>query len=153
MKYEGLRTHLQRKGLLRAKMTFAEVAEAIGKPLPASAYRYPAWWANDPIHHAQARAWTEAGYRTQNVDLKEQRVEFVRVDTPARGVGEMPKTYDHQLGPPYKVHPAYGALKGVVTIRDWDLTQPAMDSDEYAEYEANLLRKMNEIGKGLRGKK
>ncbi len=176
MKYYPLKTHLARKAAPRISMTFAEVAKVLGKPLPASAYRHPSWWANDPVHHAQARAWTDAGYRAENVDVKSQRVEFVRAERVARpaapvkkhpmigamkgtftvrsGVREMQKTYEHQPGPPYKVHPAYGALKGVVTIDpDWDLTKPAMDPEEYVEYEANLFRKMDEIAKGLRGKK
>jgi hypothetical protein len=125
MKYEALKTHLAQKAAQRISMTFAEVAKTIGKPLPASAYRYPSWWANDPAHHAQARAWTEAGYRTQNVDLEAQRVEFVRVA-------------------PFKVHPAYGAMKGTFTIRDWDVTKPALDAEELAEWEANIERMVDE---------
>jgi len=174
MKYDPLKTHLARKAALRISMTFAEVAKVVGKSLPASAYRHPSWWANDPIHHAQARAWTEAGYRAENIDVKAQRVEFVRVErssgTPAKkhpmagamkgtftvrpGVRETQKTYEHQPGPPYKVHPAYGALKGVVTIDpDWDPTSPVFDEDEMAEWEASLERKAKLIAEGLRRKK
>lgn len=153
MKYDALKAVLAARQKPRLRMTFEEVAKAAGTTLPASAYRYPAWWANDPAHHAQARAWTEAGYRSVNVDLEKQRVEFVRVEAPTRGVQEMQKTYGHKPAAPFKVHPAYGALKGTFTIHDWDVTKPAMDPEEYAEYEANLLRKMNEIDKGLRGKK
>jgi hypothetical protein len=119
MKYEALRAHLQKQTSAKLRMSFAEVAKAAKVRLPASAYRYPAWWANDPAHHAQARAWTEAGYRTQNVDLEAQRVEFVRVEA-------------------FKVHPAYGAMKGTFTIRDWDVTKPALDPEELAEWEANI---------------
>jgi hypothetical protein len=153
MKYATLRTFLSARSESRIAMSFAEVAAAAKVKLPASAFRYPQWWQNDAEHHVQAKAWLEAGYKTENVDLDAQRVEFVRTATPVRGAREMQKTYDHQPGPPYKVHPAYGALKGVVTIHNWDLTKPAMDPEEYAEYEANLLRKMDEIAKGLRGKK
>jgi hypothetical protein len=151
MKYATLRAFLSARSEPRISMSFAEVAAAAKVKLPASAFRYPQWWQNDAEHHVQAKAWIEAGYKTENVDLDARRVEFVRVAAVARGVREMQKTYEP--GPPYKVHPAYGALKGVVTIHDWDVTQPAMDSEEYAEYEANLLRKMDEIAKGLRGKK
>lgn len=154
MKYATLRAFLSARSESRLTMSFAEVAAAAKVNLPASAFRYPQWWQNDAEHHVQAKAWIEAGYRTENVDLDAQRVEFVRVAAPARGVREMQKIYEHQPGPPYKVHPAYGALKGVVTIDPgWDLTKPAMDPEEYAEYEANLLRKMDEIAEGMRGKK
>jgi hypothetical protein len=153
MKYAGLQAYLSKRSEPRISMSFAEVAAAAKVKLPASAYRHPQWWQNDAEHHVQAKAWIEAGYKTENVDIDAQRVEFVRVAAPLRGVREMQKTYEHEPGPPYKVHPAYGALKGVVTIHDWDLTQPAMDPEEYAEYETNLVRKMDEIANGLRGKK
>jgi hypothetical protein len=104
MKYEALKTHLARNAARRVSMTFAEVAKVIGKPLPASAYRYPSWWANDAAHHAQARAWAEAGYRTENVDLKEQRVEFVRIE----------KSITRRA--PVKRHPMIGAMKGTFKI-------------------------------------
>jgi hypothetical protein len=152
MKYATLRAFLSAQSEPRISMSFAEVAAAAKVKLPASAFRYPQWWQNDAEHHVQARAWLEAGYKTENVDIDAQRVEFVRTAAPLRGVGEMQKTYEHRSGP-YKVHPAYGALKGTFTIHDWDVTKPAMDAEEYAEYEANLLRKMDEIGKGLRGEK
>lgn len=153
MKYATLRAHLSARTEPRIAMSFAEVAAAAKVKLPASAFRYPQWWQNDAEHHVQAKAWVEAGYKTENVDLDAQRVEFVRTAAPVRGVREMQKTFNHEPGPPYKVHPAYGALKGTFTIHDWDVTKPAMDPEEYAEYEANLLRKMDEIAKGLRGKK
>ena len=154
MKYDLLKAFLAARQKPRLRMTFEEVAKAAGIRLPASAYRYPAWWANDPAHHAQARAWTEAGYRSENVDLEAQTVEFVRTEAPVRGVREMPQPYDHQPGPPYKVHPAYGALKGTFTIDpNWDLTSPVFDEDEMAEWEASLERKAKLIEEGLRRKK
>jgi hypothetical protein len=153
VKYGSLRAFLSARSESRIMMSFAQVAAAAKVKLPASAFRYPQWWQNDAEHHVQARAWIEAGYKTENVDLDAKTVEFVRQATPVRGVREMQQPYDHKPNPPYKVHPAYGALKGVVTIHDWDITQPAMDAEEYAEYEANLLRKMDDIAKGLRGKK
>ncbi len=146
MKYNALKAFLAARHKPRLRMTFEEVAKVAGTPLPASAYRYPAWWANDPTHHAQARAWTEAGYRSANVDLEKQRVEFVRVEAPTRGVQEMQKTYDHKPAAPVKKHPAAGALKGTFTVGpDWDLTQPALDPEELAEWEANIERMADEV--------
>ena len=154
MKYTALKTFLAAQPKSRLQMTFDEVAKAAGIALPASAYRYPAWWANDPAHHAQARAWTEAGYRSENVDLEAKRVEFVRTEAPVRGVREMQQTFDRKPGAPFKVHPAYGALKGTFTIDpDWDLTKPAFDEDELAEWEASLDGKAKLIEEGLRRKK
>jgi hypothetical protein len=132
MKYDTLKAHLQKQTSAKVRMSFAEVANAAKVKLPASAYRYPSWWANDPAHHAQARAWTEAGYRTENVDVQGQRVEFVRAE---RSAGR---------STPAKKHPLAGAMKGTFTVRDWDVTQAALDPDELAEWEANIERTADE---------
>jgi hypothetical protein len=154
MKYASLRAFLAARSEPRIKMSFKDVAAAAKVKLPASAFRYPQWWQNDAEHHVQAKAWLEAGYKTENVDLGAQSVEFVRVEAPARGVREMQKTYGQQPGPPYKVHPAYGALKGTFTIDpNWDLTNPVFDEEEMAEWEASLERKAKLIEEGLRRKK
>lgn len=154
MKYATLREFLSAQRAPRLKMTFAEVAAAANVKLPASAFRYPQWWENDPEHHVQAKAWLDAGYKTERLDLGAQRVEFVRTAAPVRGVREMQQKFEHQPGAPVKVHPAYGALKGTFTIDpDWDLTKPALDADELAEWEANLDRTADRIEEGLRRKK
>lgn len=135
-------------------MSFKEVAAAAQVKLPASAFRYPQWWQNDAEHHVQARAWIEAGYKTENVDLDTKSVEFVRTATPMRGVREMQENYHQKPAVPCKVHPAYGALKGTFTIDpNWDLTKPAMDEDELAEMEANLDRLADRVEEGMRRNK
>jgi hypothetical protein len=154
MKYDVLRSFLAGKKEPSVRMTFDEVAKAAKTPLPASAFRYPSWWANDPAHHAQARAWVDAGFKAANVDLEAQRVEFIRTETPVRGVREMQTAYHHKKPAVPKVHPAYGALKGTFTVDpSWDLTNPVFDEDEMAEWEASLERKAKLIEEGLRRKK
>ena len=56
-------------------MTFAEVAQVIGEPLPPSAYQHPAWWGSDP-KHTQA-VWLAAGY-VASPNLTAQMVVFTR---------------------------------------------------------------------------
>lgn len=153
MKYGALKSYLAGKRQSRIRMTFAEVAKAAKTPLPASAYRYPAWWANDPAHHAQARAWTDAGFKAANVNLEAQSVEFVRTETPVRGVREMPEAFESK---PERVkrHPLVGWMKGTFTIEPgYDLTRPALDPEDLAEWEANLDRKADMIAEGYRNKK
>jgi hypothetical protein len=154
MKYATLRAFLSARSEARIAMSFAEVAAVAKVKLPSSAFRYPQWWQNDAEHHVQARAWIEAGYKTENVDLGAQSVEFVRVQAPARGVREMQKEYGHKPNPPVKVHPAYGALKGTFTIDpSWDLTKPSLDEDELAEMDANIDRLADRVEEGMRRNK
>jgi hypothetical protein len=42
-----------------------------------------------------------------------------------------------------------GALKGTFTIKGWDVTKPALDEEELAEWEANIERKFDDIAAGL----
>lgn len=60
-KYSQLETYLRKRkdydvGIV---LTLDEIESIIGSRLPASAYRYPAWWANqtDPSGRPQVRAW------------------------------------------------------------------------------------------------
>lgn len=152
MKYATLRAFLSKRSEARISMSFKEVAAAAKVKLPASAFRYPQWWQNDPEHHVQAKAWIEAGYKTENVDIDAQRVEFVSMAALLRGVREMRKTYDHKPSVPAEKHPMIGAMKGTFTIAPgWDLTRPALDPEELAEWEASLDRKADRYLKGPRG--
>lgn len=154
MKYEPLKVFLKSRREARVRMSFADVAKAARTPLPQSAYRYAAWWANDSTSHVQARAWLEAGFKTAEVDMEAQRVEFVRSERAAHGVQEMNFSFEHAPAQALKKHPAAGALKGTFSIAPgWDLTRPAFDDDELAEWEANLERKADMINEGLRGKR
>jgi hypothetical protein len=113
MKYEALWSYLRAQRQPRIRLSFADVARRAEVKLPASAYGHAAWWANDSTSHVQAKAWLDAGYKTENVNIAAQTVEFVRADR--AGVQEMQQTeFQHQAGAPLKKHPAAGALKGHV---------------------------------------
>jgi hypothetical protein len=153
VKYQELKSYLNAQRQPRIRLSFAEVARRAGVKLPTSAYGHAAWWANDSKSHVQAKAWLEAGYKTENVDIAAQTVEFVRVN--GRGVQEMQKNdFQHQSSAPVKKHPMAGALKGTFTIAPgWDLTRPSLDDDELAEMEANFDRTADMVAEGLRRKK
>jgi hypothetical protein len=150
VKYGKLKAFLAANGAERIALSFEQVANVAEVSLPASAYRRAQWWQNDSVHHVQAQAWLGAGYRTEAVNLAKQSVAFVRVRNAGPGVGEMAEEYQQESRLPVKMHPAYGAMKGTFTIRDWDVTKPALDEDELAEWEANLERKFDLIEKGRR---
>lgn len=74
-KYEPLHEYLRRSGQSSVRLTFAEIEKVLGDKLPASAYKYSAWWANGS--HVQANAWLDAGYNA-DADLNTQIVVFSR---------------------------------------------------------------------------
>lgn len=61
-------------------LTFEQIEGIINDKLPASAYEYQAWWANekDP-HQPEKLAYMNAGWRVDTVNLQEKWVSFVRV--------------------------------------------------------------------------
>jgi hypothetical protein len=79
-KYDPLREHLARSGAAQVVMTFREIEQVIGSPLPRSARDYRAWWSNErtTTSHVQKVAWQSAGYGVESVDRAHGRVTFVR---------------------------------------------------------------------------
>ena len=74
-KYDPLTTALRRRSS-PWDASFADLDALLDGGLPPSAYRYPAWWANDNSH-VQGAAWLAAGWETTGVDLASRRVMFV----------------------------------------------------------------------------
>jgi hypothetical protein len=79
-KYNGLTSHLKFRGAFTrlVKLSFARIDGLIGSNLPISAYRDGAWWSNS-ASSAHARAWLDAGWEVQEVNLKEGVVVFKKV--------------------------------------------------------------------------
>ncbi|HLE76002.1 MAG TPA: hypothetical protein VI864_08210 [Candidatus Bathyarchaeia archaeon] len=79
-KYGGLAAHLKFRGAFTGlvKLSFARIDGLIGSNLPMSAYRDEAWWSNSPLN-AHAKAWLDAGWEVQEINLKEGYVVFKRV--------------------------------------------------------------------------
>jgi len=79
-KYEGLGAHLKFRGAFTGLVTLslARIDGLIGSNLPMSAYEDEAWWSNSPAN-ARAKAWLEAGWEVQEVNLKEGYVVFKKV--------------------------------------------------------------------------
>ncbi len=79
-RYDGLRTYLSGRPEPQVRLTFAEIERIIGLPLPSSARRHRAWWANERSgSHVHARSWLEANppRRTAKVDLNAENADFV----------------------------------------------------------------------------
>lgn len=78
-KYHPLQDYLGAAPAPLLRLTFAQIERILGASLPESARRHAAWWANERVGtHSHARAWLDAGYRTQRLDLNAGTVEFTR---------------------------------------------------------------------------
>ena len=79
-KYEGLERHLKFRAAFTStvKLSFARIDGLIGSNLPMAAYRETAWWSNTSSG-AHAKAWLEAGWEVEEVNLKEGYVAFKKV--------------------------------------------------------------------------
>lgn len=77
--YDPLRTRLEGAHGQAVLLRFSDVEEILGRPLPASAYRFNAWWGNESSRagHTQSRAWLLAGFEAR-VSLQRRTVEFRR---------------------------------------------------------------------------
>lgn len=157
-KYQALNRFFRAQVTGFLRMTFDEVEKEAGFSLPASARLHQAWWANDRSRHVQARAWLDAGYETEQVDMKAGRLVFRRV--PEERVSPLGKpggmsdaARDFRFGGGTATegrHPLIGSMKGTFWIDPaWDLTKPALDPAEIRELFANIERTANLIEAGL----
>jgi len=78
-KYSAFSQHLSKVVTETAELTFSEIEEIIGGPLPGSANRHKAWWANEKNGtHSWAHLWRAAGWLCDRVDLERRTVTFRR---------------------------------------------------------------------------
>ena len=84
-KYAGLERHLKFRAAFTnvVKLSFARIDGLIGSNLPMGAYRDSFWWSN-ASSSAHAKAWLNAGWEVQEVNLKEGVVVFHKVREVAR---------------------------------------------------------------------
>lgn len=150
-KYHPLFEHLLFSGQGHLSMSFGEIEAVIGARLPPSARKREEWWSNSPSGHSQARAWMRASYRTSNVDLAGEKVDFSLEGWPEgygkvsirslvaprqqSGLGETAQAaYEpSQAGGAQSEqpdHPLFGIWKGKVTLLPgYDYTKPAFEPD------------------------
>ncbi len=98
-KYEPLEAFLKQRRPGRWRVGFPELEKLLCFKLPQSALKYPAWWSNDETGHSHAKAWLDAGWRTEEVDIEGRKLTFARA-----GIEKEP------AGDPW------GCLAGTVTL-------------------------------------
>lgn len=97
-KYDGLKRHLKFRAAFTDLVTlkFARIDGLIGSNLPMSAYRDPLWWSNKSSS-THAKAWLDAGWEVQEVNLKEGFVIFKKV----RALPRPPKRKKLEITKPF----------------------------------------------------
>ena len=116
-KYEPLTEFLQKQPSGEVRMSFAQIERVVGFKLPPVAQRHRAWWSNSPTNNVMTRAWLDAGFRSEQVDMAARKLVFRREKQAAPKVGSAEKSGRH---------PLIGWMKGTFTIPDGvDLTEPA----------------------------
>jgi len=115
-KYAPLADYLKKQGRDLVPMTFAEIEKITGAKLPPSATKHRPWWSNNPDNSVMTKAWLDAGFESEQVDMAARKLVFKRVRG-AKAAGESDEDF---------IHPAYGAMKGLIRIMPGvDITQPA----------------------------
>ena len=126
-KYEPIPQFLVSHHTDSVRLSFGEIEKVLGFPLPKSAYEYEAWWSNNGVGHSHARAWLNAGWQTENVDLAEQRVTFKRTSPHLRRAPHAPRKID-----------PWGCMANTISILPGtDLTAPS--GDEWTAEKGLLL--------------
>ena len=79
-KYEKFKRYLKYRAAFTnvVKLSFAKMDGIIGDNLPMSAFRKEKWWSNSPSS-VHAKAWLDAGWKMQDVNLDEGYVVFQKV--------------------------------------------------------------------------
>ncbi|MEO7027539.1 MAG: hypothetical protein ABI056_08295 [Caulobacteraceae bacterium] len=85
-RYEPLTRYLESRADDAVMLSFAEVEKLIRRPLPDSARKHQAWWANTGSH-SHAAAWLRPGWRTSHVSLQRERVTLAREKDASRSGG------------------------------------------------------------------
>ena len=159
-KYTSLQRVFQTQVSDFIRMTFDEVEQEAGTTLPASARLHQAWWANDRARHVQAKAWLDAGFESEQVDMKAGTLAFRRVvvaKTPPKhgGMSDPARQYKQAetVGEKQNRHPALGWMKGTFTIEPgYDLTKPVYSDEEWAGIEKEIEADWDRIEQGMSGK-
>ncbi|NMX22103.1 hypothetical protein C5S30_06685 [ANME-1 cluster archaeon GoMg4] len=69
-KYYGIEKHLRNSQKQIETLSYDEIERILGFSLPASAYKYRAWWSRDRSGgHPHANAWLNAGWEVSPVEL------------------------------------------------------------------------------------
>ena len=97
-KYTRLGEFLRSQRSQEIPMTLVEIEKVIGSKLPPNSPHYPAWWSNNPSNNVMTKVWLNAGFRTEQVDVKSGKIVFRRVEENPAEKSPLPSA--KPVGPP-----------------------------------------------------
>ena len=77
-KFNKLKEVLEKLTAAEWRVTFNELQKLIDVELPASAWKYPGWWSNNPSNNSMTKIWLQEGWYTEQVDIDGQTIVFKR---------------------------------------------------------------------------
>jgi hypothetical protein len=80
-KYAPLENYLRDLPASEKEVTlgFEQIEGILNNKLPSSAYEDQRWWEHETEgNHVNKRAWTDAGWKVERLDVNAKWVEFVR---------------------------------------------------------------------------
>lgn len=80
-KYQPLFDYLRRLDQQQVTLTLAEIEVILGDSLPGSAHHNKTWWSNRARGGVQAKAWMDAGFLTERVDIAAKQITFRKPPT------------------------------------------------------------------------
>ena len=81
-KYSPLEKYLRELPESQREVTlhFEQIEDILNSKLPSSAYEDQRWWEHEKEgNHINTRAWANAGWKIESLDVNKKRVKFVRV--------------------------------------------------------------------------
>jgi hypothetical protein len=125
-KYEPLTEFLQRQPGGEVRMSFAQIERVVGFKLPPVAQRHRAWWSNSSTNNVMTRAWLDAGFRSEQVDMRARKLVFRKSAPPSGRDGDADTAGDAAKRRNTGEHPLFERIRGTAQVPEGvDLTEPA----------------------------
>jgi hypothetical protein len=129
-KYDPLNAFLKLQQREVVPMTFDEIEQVLGSKLPPSRLNR-AWWSNNPDNSVMTKAWLDAGFKTESVDIAAEKLVFRRLHAQASAEMPVPHGRLEEGAAPFSTsrrHPGFGFMKGLIKVADgFDVTKPFDD--------------------------
>ncbi|CAN7590251.1 DUF7662 domain-containing protein [Bosea sp. LjRoot237] len=110
-KYGALARYLSNLPQQEVRLSFDEIEKVLEAKLPTSARSHRAWWSNNSDNSVMTKAWLDAGWRSEQVDMANESLVFRRTGKHNDNRGQDSASAGQRAS-----KPLFGGLKGTVRI-------------------------------------